>query len=191
LALLVKTSVIAALSLFTGLVSQASASLIIGDYSYTYTGSSADGTCSAGSRDSFSGPGSNTLNGTDTVSDAINFSACNNTPGGIVGGLFSINDGAGNTVTGFFSATADGTTTVNGNPNYGVEDGTYTVLTASGRYAGVYDGTFTAQTGPVGGILQGTGDLELESVAPEPATLVLSGAGLLLAGLLRRRRQNA
>ncbi len=49
-------------------------------------------------------------------------------------------------------------------------------------------GAFIVATGPVGTKLQGTGSLNFyaSGAVPEPATMALAGAGILLLGLARR-----
>ncbi|MCU1330816.1 MAG: hypothetical protein JWN34_6186 [Bryobacterales bacterium] len=167
--------------MFAGLSSQAVAGSINGSYAYSYVSSALDGTCSAGSRDHFAGEGSNSIGGPN----AITFSACNNTPGAIVGGLFSIIDDEFNSVSGFFSGVTTGTFLI-GDITYGLNEGSYTISNSVGSYEGALDGTFTVKTGPVGTQLQGTGFLEIQS-APEPGTWMLAGAGLLAAIVGRRR----
>src|SRR5437763_1495073 len=129
------------LSLIT--LSPAFAGSIGGSYLYAYAGGSADLSCSAGTRDSFaSASGGNTVSATDPIS----FSACNNTPGSLVGGLFTIGGGA-DQASGTFSGTLVGLSGGGG----GISDGTYEITSALGAYESVdLSGIFEVITGEVG-----------------------------------------
>jgi hypothetical protein len=194
-----RTLLVATVALIGGFADQAIAGALTltGSYTYGYTGpGGTDTTCPAEgapptqTRDDFSGTGSNS----DTnITDIITFSACNLTPGAIVGGEFEINDGAAGDVQGTFSAINIAPVTINGFV-YELDEGTYTVTSATDDYSAELGGTggFTAETGPLfpvdGGALQGTGFLLLGT--PEPASMALFAGGILAIGFAKRRRKS-
>jgi hypothetical protein len=168
------------LSMVTG----ASAGTVSGAYDYAYTNTTASASCSAydGARDNFaSTSGGNSIDASDTV----NFSICDGVTGLLVGGEFSIVDGDG-TLAGTFSGELVGA--AGSGPGGGDSfDGTYTVTTDTGLYAGVPAvGDIEVVTGNVNVESEYlTGSIDFQST-PEPMTMVLTGSGFLLLGLSRK-----
>ena len=179
----ITSSTVSALILCLGFVTNASADGIIGGYSYSYTTTIADASCTApanGTRDNFaSTSGGNSVD----PSDSVSFSICDGATGLLMGGRFLINDGGGNEFGGVFSGVLTGISGGGGD----IFDGNFAANLQTGTYSSVTlpDGVFEVVTGQVNTPAFLTGTFDFEST-PEPVTAVLTGSALLLLGLSRK-----
>jgi hypothetical protein len=179
------------LSLFAlsaGIVSQASAGTVTtGTFSYTPAGQPVnDPTCPADQqqRVSFSGTVSEDGGFTDY---ALNFSICN-TPGTIAGGEFALTGGVNNvdSVSGIFTGAFDGTTTID-SVVYEIEAGVFAITPDSGT--GIFAGAQGSDNFTAYASQAGTGSFIIG--APEPATVLLTGLGIVAIGFSRRVRKSS
>lgn len=176
-------STVSALILCLGFVINASADGIVGGYSYTYTNTIADASCTApanGTRDNFvSTSGGNSID----ASDSVSFSICDGATGLLVGGEFLINDGGGNEFGGVFSGVLTGISGGGGD----IFDGNFAATLQTGTYLSVTypDGVFEVVTGQVNTPAFLTGTFDFDST-PEPVTAVFAGSGLLLLSVSRK-----
>lgn len=187
----------AAMCLCFGLANHAVAGAINGSYSYQYSSSGNDASCTApadGTRDFFNSTGGGNSIGT---SDPVMFSICDGAIGLLDGGEFTIGS-LTSTATGVFNGSYAGVSTDPGSlPDGGLLaggslfDGTFTIDAGTGAYADIVGdtGTFVVNTGapdPAGD--QNNGTFVFTST-PEPVSLLTAGAGLLLIGLRKRLRK--
>ena len=174
---------VSALILGLGFVTNASADGIIGGYNYNYTSTIADASCTApanGTRDNFvSTSGGNSVD----PSVSVSFSICDGATGLLVGGIFAIDDGGGNTLGGVFSGVLTGTSGGGGD----IFDGNFAVTSETGAYLSVTepDGVLEVVTGQANTPAFLTGTFDFQST-PEPVTAALTGSALLLLGLSRK-----
>jgi hypothetical protein len=196
----VKSLSVAAVCLCFGLANHAVAGAISGGYFYDYTSTGNDSSCVAPAdltRDNFSsipGFGSNSISATDTVA----FSICDGATGLLDDGEFTIGAGS-DTASGTFSGSYVGQSSNPGTiPNGGgsldngaLFDGTFTIVSADGDYAGTEGdtGTMEVNTGTTNTAGQVNGYFSFTST-PEPVSMLLGGSGLLLIGLGRKLRKS-
>ena len=181
-----------------GWANHAVAGAISGAYFYDYSTTLADSGCGApadGTRDYFNsiaGQGSNSISATDTVA----FSICDGAAGLLDSGEFTLGTGA-NTASGVFSAIYIGqssnTTPIPGGGslnNGALFDGTFTIVSADGYYASTAGdtGSIEVNTGTTGQPYQVNGYFTFTN-APEPASILLGGSGLLLIGMTLKHRK--
>jgi hypothetical protein len=175
------------------------AGAISGAYFYDYTTTLADSSCGTpadGTRDYFAsipGSGSNTISATDTVA----FSICDGATGILDDGEFTIGSG-GNTASGTFSGVYVGQSSDSDPiPSGGtlddgaLFDGTFTVTSADGYYAGTIGdaGAMEVNTGKTGQPYQVNGYFVF-TTTPEPFSMLLGGSGLVLIGLAKKLRRS-
>jgi hypothetical protein len=183
--------------LLFGLVSHASAGVINGAYTYSYTNTVADATCVApadGTRDFFSSTGGgNSINPIAPVA----FSICDGATGLLDSGDFTIGSGA-DTATGAFSGTFAGVSTnpgllPDGGPLAGgaLFDGAFTIESATGIYAGTVGdyGAFVVNTGATDAASDQLSGTFTFTTTPEPVSMLMAGSGLLLIGLRKKLRK--
>jgi hypothetical protein len=187
----------AAVCLLFGLANHALGGVINGAYSYEYTHTIADASCTVpadGTRDFFSSTGGgNNIN----ASDPVGFSICDGAIGVLDSGSFTVGSGA-DTATGSFSGTYAGVST---NPGFlpdggalaggSLFDGAFTIDSATGVYAATVGdaGSFVVNTGaPDAAGDQNNGTFNF-TTTPEPVSILMAGAGLLLIGIRTKLRR--
>ena len=181
-----------AIALILGLgffVPDASANAIVGSYTYSLTGETANVGCSAYGGNPWTDNFGSTGGSNSIASDPVSFSICDGVTGQLAGGTFLISDGAGDSFAGTFSGVLTGISGGGGD----IFDGSYAVTSETGYYSNATadSGTFSVTTGPVDSPTFATGTFDFES-APEPVPTALVGSGLVLLGFsLKRLKQRA
>jgi hypothetical protein len=165
-----------------GISSQAFASTS-GSLTYQFTGFTSNPGCTTAP------PSQQQENFTGTVTDAgegingdpITFSLCND-PGVYSDGLFSLIDPTDGTISGTFTG-VDLSDTFSGGVDHETVQGTFTV---TGAVDNGYSDIFVANMAETVSTGAGVGTFVVGT--PEPATIALTGFGLILAGIVRKRR---
>lgn len=176
-----RSLLLSVLALAAGISNQAFASTT-GSLTYQFTGYSADASCTSAptnqKRENFTGT---VTDAGDSISgDTLTFSLCND-PGTYVGGIFSLVDPIDGTISGTFTGT-DLSDTFSGGIDHETVQGTFTVTSVADNG---YSDIFLANIGE--NVNTGAGSGTFVIGTPEPATMALTGLGLLIVGFVGRR----
>jgi hypothetical protein len=179
---------LSALTITAG-ISQAFAGTIdTGTLNYTFTGITTDVSCAgAHQRESFSGT---VTDATSSLTNApLVFSLCN-IPGSYAGAQFTLTLDMSDVVSGTVIATDMSDVIASGIDTETV-GGSFTVTSGTGVFAGGVGTSeyFSAVTAQNITTYAGSGTFTL-TPTPEPATLALTGLGIVALGLAKRRRES-